>query len=97
MATPGGVWLRHRGEQSAGIGMRRLAIKPVRRGEFHDTAEIEHHHPVTQIFHHREVVRNEQHRQAEALLQAAQQVDDLGLDGHVERGDRFIGHQHLRL
>ena len=30
-----------------------------------------------------------------SLLQVLQQVDDLRLDRHVERGDRLVGHQQL--
>ncbi len=41
--------------------------------------------------HDREIVRDEQIGEAEALLQIDQQVDDLRLDVHVERGDRLVG------
>ena len=36
-------------------------------------------------------------RQPELALQVAQQVEDLRLDRHVERGDRLVGHDQLRL
>ena len=45
--------------------------------------------------HDRQVVRDEQERDAEFLLQVLQQVDDLGLDGDVERRHGLIGHQQL--
>ena len=35
-------------------------------------------------------------RQARLALQVAQQVEDLRLHGHVERGGRFVGDQQLR-
>ena len=36
-------------------------------------------------------------RQPELALQVAQQVEDLRLDRDVERGDRLVGDDHLRL
>jgi hypothetical protein len=38
-----------------------------------------------------EVVRDEQQREPEAVAQLAQQVEDLRLDRHVERGRRLVG------
>ena len=36
-------------------------------------------------------------RQPELALEVAQQVEDLRLDRHVERGDRLVRDDHLRL
>ena len=36
-------------------------------------------------------------RQPELALEVAQQVEDLRLDRHVERGDRLVGDDQLRL
>ena len=44
-----------------------------------------------------EVVRDEQHRQAEPVLQVEQQVDDLRLHRHVERGHRLVGDDQARV
>ena len=44
---------------------------------------------------HRQVVRDEHVGQAELVLQVLQQVDDLGLDRHVQRGDRLVGDDQL--
>ena len=40
---------------------------------------------------------DEDERQPELALQLAQQVEDLRLDRHVERGDRLVGDDQLRL
>ena len=48
------------------------------------------------MLYHREVVGDEQIGQIELLLQVLQEVQDLRLDGHVQRGDRFVGHDELR-
>ena len=42
-----------------------------------------------------EVVRDEEAREAELLLQVAQQVEDRRLDGDVERGHGLVGDEHL--
>ena len=61
-----------------------------RPGVLHDPAEVHHRHPVGDVLHHRQVVRDEQVGQPELLLQVLQQVQDLGLDRHVERRDRLV-------
>ena len=40
---------------------------------------------------------DEQVGQAEAVLQVLEQVDDAGLDRHVEGGDRLVEHEQRRL
>ena len=40
-----------------------------------------------------EVVRDQQQREAEALLQVQQEIDDLGLDRHVQGRQRLVGDQ----
>ena len=46
---------------------------------------------------HTEVVGDEDEGDAEVTAQAVEQVDDLGLDRHVEGGDRLVGNDDLRL
>ena len=45
--------------------------------------------------HDIEIVGDEDHAHAEALAQIRHQIEDLGLDGDVERGRRFIGDQQV--
>jgi hypothetical protein len=61
------------------------------RCDFHHPPQVQNHHPVTQVLHHIEVVRDEQQGQSELLTQADQEVDDLRLDRHVQRRQRFVG------
>ena len=49
------------------------------------------------VLDHRQVVRDEQVGEAELLLQVLEQVDDLRLDRHVERRDRLVADDQLRL
>ena len=64
--------------------------------DLNDPAEIHHRHPVAQVPYHREVVPDKQVGQSELRLQFGQQVDDLRLDRHVERRDRFIRDDQCR-
>ena len=48
------------------------------------------------MFHHRQIVRDEQIGQLELILKVHQQVDDLRLDRHVQRRDRFVADDQLR-
>ena len=52
---------------------------------------------MTDVADHRQVVGDEQVRQVELLPKVLQQVDDLRLDGDIQRRHRFIQHQELRL
>ena len=53
-------------------------------------APVHHRHLMGQVLDHRQVVADEQVRQSELVLQIQQQVDDAGLDGHIERRHRFV-------
>ena len=45
---------------------------------------------------HAQVVRDQDHRHPQVAAQVVDQVEDLGLDRHVERGRRLVGDQQLR-
>ena len=47
--------------------------------------------------YHGELVGDEDHRQPVALLGVGQEVEDLGLDGDVESGDRLVADEELRV
>jgi hypothetical protein len=49
------------------------------------------------VAHDRQVVGDEQIGQLEAVLEVVEQVDDLRLHRHVERGDRLVQHDQPRL
>ena len=77
--------------------MQRRRIEIVRRRDLDDAAEIHHGDALADVLDHREVVRDEQVGEAELLLQVLEQVDHLRLDRHVERRDRLVAHDQLRL
>src|SRR5205809_4388138 len=68
-----------------------------RRGEdllpwrhLRDRAEIHDGNAVRHVLDDRQIVADEEQREAELPLQILQQVDDLRLDGDVERRDRLV-------
>ena len=54
------------------------------------SAGVHHHDPVRALRDHPEVVGDQDDAHAEALLEIADQGEDLGLDRHVERGRRLV-------
>ena len=91
------IGLRHRGQQRRRIGVERRGVEAPRRGDLDDAPNIHHGHAVAHVLHHAEVVRHEQVGQAEPVLQFQQQVDDLRLHRDIERRDRLIRHDQLRI
>ncbi len=61
-----------------------------------DAAVLHHEEPVADMMDHPEVMGDEQQRHPEAALQGGEQIEYLGLDRHVERGDRFVTDDHIR-
>ena len=57
----------------------------------HDVDAVGH------LAHDAEVVGDQQHGHAELALQLLQQLEDLRLDGDVERGGRLVGDQQVGL
>ena len=66
-----------------------------RRRLLDDPPGIHDQHPVGDLTHHGEVVGDQEHRHAEAGLQAEEQIEDLRLDGDVERGRRLVRHEQV--
>jgi hypothetical protein len=66
------------------------------RGALDDAAGIHHRDLVGHFGDHAEIVGDQDDRHAGLLLQVAQQIEDLRLHGHVERGGRLVGDQQHR-
>jgi hypothetical protein len=64
---------------------------------FHDEPEVHDRDLIGHLPDHRQVVGDEQVGQAPFALQVAQQIEDAGLDAHVQRGDRLVQDQDPRL
>ena len=88
---------RHGGEQRTRVRMGRLRKHRGRRALFHTVALVHDEHAVGHLSHHAHVVRDEHHRHVQLLLQCTDQLQDFGLDGHIQRRGRLIRNQQRRL
>ncbi len=78
-------------------GMARRAEDLGHRPRLDDPRGVHHGHALARLRDDREVVRDEHDRHARLAAQAREQVQDLILDRHVERGRRLVAEQQLRL
>jgi len=88
--------LRHRVEQAFGVRMMRGGEQLVHRRLLDDLAAVHHDHTRHGFRDNAEVVRDQQDRRSELLLQVAQELENLRLDGDVERGGGFVGDDERR-
>ena len=63
----------------------------------HFAAGIHHQHAFGDLRHHPQIVGDENDGGAHPLLELAHQIEDLRLNGHIERGGRLVGDQELRV
>ncbi len=63
----------------------------------HDSPEIHDRDAIADVADHREIMADEEHREPEALAQAHDQVDDLGLDRDVESRHRLVRDDEFRV
>src|SRR5262249_7851139 len=88
---------RYRRQERLRIGVSRIGKQRALVGVFHDPPEVHHRNAVGDVLHHREVVCDEDVRETKPLLQIREQVDHLGLDRDVERGNRLVADDEPRL
>lgn len=81
---------RHSREQRLGVGVERMVVKRAHGRDLDKLAVVQYAYAVAEEFHHRKVMRDEEKRKAVLALQMAEQVDDLCLNGHIQRRDRFV-------
>ena len=92
-----GVDLRDRGQQRLGVGHAHLLEQRLRRRLLDHAAGIHHRDLVGAAGDDAEIMGDDDHRHVPAALLARQQIEDLRLDGDVERGGRLVGDQQFRL
>ena len=85
------------GQQAARVGMQRAVEQVEHRRFLHLAPGIHHDDALAGFRHHAEVVGDHQDGGAEALLEFQHQLEDLRLDGDVERGGGLVGDQQLRI
>ena len=77
--------------------MFRLVEDLTNRAFFDDNAAVHHQHARTHARDNAEVVGDHDDGGAKLLLQALQQVENLRLNGHVQRGGWFVGDNQPRV
>ena len=77
--------------------MLRIGEQGIDRGAFDDLSGIHHQYIVGHLGDDAEIVGDDQDRHAQPLLQVRQQIEDLGLDGDVERRRGLVGDQQRGL
>ena len=77
--------------------MTRVLVQILGRSHLDDLAEIHDRHAITHVLDDRQVVSDEEVREAEVPLEIPEKIDHLGLDGYIERRDRLIADDEIRL
>src|SRR5215469_6310932 len=88
---------RQCGEQELCIGVLGRFEQHAGGRDLGQTTEIHDADIMRHEVDHRQVVADEQACQAELLLKPPQEVEDLRLYRHVERGGRFVAYEKSRL
>ena len=91
------VEARDRLQQAPGVRVLRRGEDRLLRPLLDDPARVHHGDVVGDLGDHAEVVGDQHDRRVELALQAVEQLEDLRLDGHVERRRRLVGDQQLRV
>lgn len=87
----------HGGKQCLSVRMKRTAVQLFLGRNLHNAAQVHDRNGVAQMFNHGQIVGDEDQGQIILLLESLEQVDHLGLDGHVQSRDRFVAHYQLRV
>ncbi len=88
--------LWHRRQQRLGIGLLRGAEQPGYRSIFYHFAAVHHLNPIGHFGDHAHIVSDKNHPHLHLFLQHADKLQNLRLNGDVERGGRLIGNQQGR-
>ena len=84
-------------EQHLGVVVLRVGENLGRRAAFDHFAVAHDEHTVRDAAHDAQIVGDEQHPHVLGLLQVRQQVQDLRLNGHIQRRGRFVRDQNVGL
>ncbi len=92
-----GIGNGYRSQEGLGIRMLGIAVQLLGFCHFHDTSKVHHSDPITRVPYHVEIVGDEEQSEMILLSEVLEEVDDLGLNGDIKRGDRLISNDQLRL
>jgi hypothetical protein len=87
------AWARHAGTEPLRGGMLWI-VEDARSGAaFHDLAEVQHERLIGELAHDGQVVADQNVGDMGFVADIGEQVEHLGLDRHVQRGDGFVEDQ----
>nr|WP_297542037.1 hypothetical protein [Amycolatopsis sp.] len=92
-----GIRDRPRGQQPLGVRMLRIVTDLGATAAFHQLSRVENNHSIRDVPDDCHVVRDEQECEFQLLLQGSQQIEDLSLYGQIERADRLVADDQLRM
>ena len=95
--APPAVEARHGGQQRPRVRVQRPAEQRRHPGRLHHLTRVHHRHPVGISSTTPRSCVMSRIAMPPLRAQAQQQVEDLGLDGHVQRRRRLVGDQQRRL
>ena len=84
-------------QQGAGIRMLGAVENLIDGGVFHHLPAIHHHHTVGDARNHAQIMGDPNDRHAKFLLQILHQLNNLCLNGHIQRCGGLIGDQKVGL
>ena len=84
-------------DQGPGVGVARIGEDGLGRALLDDLAGVHHDDARAHAGDHPEIVADQDDRRVEIAIELGDQVEDLGLDGDVERSGRLVSDQERRL
>ena len=85
------------GNQPLGVGVQGMGQHLLGFAAFHHPAGVHNVHPAAHLADDAQVVGNQQHGGAHLPVHVPDELHNLGLDGHIQRGGGLVGDEQLRL
>ena len=76
--------------------MERMLEEVARRGLLDDAASVQDAHRVADPHNHAQVMGDEEHRHLQLITKVLEEIQDLRLNGDVERSRRLIKNEEVR-
>ena len=89
--------LGHAGQQSPGVGVAGVIVDLVGGADLYDVAGGHHGHPVGNVGHDAQVVGDHDDGQVVLGPQLLEQLQNLSLNGHIQRRSGFVGEEDVRV
>jgi len=97
LGLSGRIGTRRRRDQRLCVRVKGLCENLLRPTDLDYLPRVHDCDAVRDVIHHAQVVRDEQVGKAELSLQFHEEIQDLSLDGYVERGCRLVEDDHVRV